>query len=105
MAGITCAGCDQDAVAGVMVYGPEGGTTDCCPQHLAEWALGYALEAFPQLRDAYAQASQTPQEVPDAPGGTGGRRRRRERTQDQQETPQDPEPETPEGAEVPGSEH
>ena len=105
MAGIRCAGCDQEAVAGFMVYGPEGGTTDMCPTHLAEWALGYALEAYPQLRDAYTQAAETPQEAPDGSGSTGGRRKRTRRQEAAQETPQEPVADQVQDAEVERAEH
>ena len=94
---------DREAVVGVMVYGPEGGTTDLCGDCLAEWALSIAEGAYGPLAPDTSRRPETAATAPDAGGGTDtqdDRKRRRTRRQDAQA---DPIPEEPADAEVSGS--
>lgn len=105
MAGIPCAAqdCPEDAQVGVMVYGAEGGTTDLCALHLAQWALDIAQGAYGPLSpergpETAATAPEGGEGTEDAPAPR--RRRRGQATAQQgQESP------APEGAEVQGAEH
>lgn len=105
MAGIPCAGgADHDeAAVGVMVYGPEGGTTDLCPSCLAAWALDIAQGAYGPLQPA--QAAQTADTATQEREGTGDRpeRKRRHRGQAQAQERAESEPEG--AAPLEGAEH
>lgn len=103
---ITCPNHPEvEAVVGVMVYGPEGGTTDLCGDCLATWALSIAEGAYGPLAPDPTRSPQTAQEAADPPAGTGGRRGRRSRQHDAPAVPEDQESPAPEGAQVEGAEH
>lgn len=94
---------DREAVVGVMVYGPEGGTTDLCGDCLAEWALSIAEGAYGPLAPDATRSPETAATAPNEGGGPdtqGGRKSRRTRRQEPQT---DPEPVEPADAEVSGS--
>lgn len=96
---------DQDAVVGVMVYGPEGGTTDLCGDCLATWALSIAEGAYGPLAPDPTRSREAAVAAAEADSGVndqGGSKRRRARHQEAQTDPiPDPEPD----AEVEGAEH
>lgn len=96
---------DQEAAIGVMVYGPEGGTTDMCPTCLLSWAVTIVEGAGATVLVPGEGAAQTAQEAPDGSGSTGGRRRGKQR----QEAPPAPaegaEPEVAQDPQVAGAEH
>lgn len=102
---IPCTICSDPAIAGIMMYGPEGSTQDYCPQHLAEWSLQLLQGVWP---DALAPEARAAESAPAAEAGTDangtagtGKRRGRAR----ETPPQEAEEPVPASAEVPGAEH